>query len=99
MLAGGAVSHNHFHFHRDAMDSALARGLWDVVLAHADALETYTADEPAPWSDFFIPRTRLFARAGLDGRSDDHDKRVATLQATAQAADLKLAHDQISNTA
>jgi hypothetical protein len=98
LLADGAVSHNHFHFHRDAMDTALARGLWDLALKHADALEAYTSGEPAAWSDFFTQRTRLIARVGQDEQVTGDTAQLEALHKTARGAGLLLAAGQLPAT-
>jgi hypothetical protein len=56
LLAQGGASHNHIGYHRIGMDDALARGEWPRALAHAAALESYTAAEPLPYSDFLVAR-------------------------------------------
>jgi len=98
LLADGSVSHNHFHFHRDAMDTALARGLWDLALEHADALEAYTSQEPAAWSDFFIQRTRLIARVGKGEQTSGDTAQLEALHKTARDAGLVLAAGQLPAT-
>src|SRR4029079_3900132 len=42
VLAKGAVSHNHFFFHAEAIDASLEAGDWDAVRYHADGLENFT---------------------------------------------------------
>ncbi|TVQ54546.1 MAG: adenylate/guanylate cyclase domain-containing protein [Rhodobacteraceae bacterium] len=58
LLAKGCVGHNHFRFHRYAMQACLNAGDDAAASRYADALERYTAGEPTPWSDFHIARTR-----------------------------------------
>lgn len=58
LLAKGCVGHNHFRFHRYAMQACLNAGDDAAASRYADALERYTAEEPTPWSDFHIARTR-----------------------------------------
>ena len=69
LLAAGAISHNHLHFRRDAIDACLDAGDWDGAEFHGTALEAYTRDEPLPWSDFFVARGQALAACGR-GRSD-----------------------------
>ena len=52
----------------------LERGRWDDALRYADALETYTAGEPLPWSEVFIERAR--ALASLAGKTPDAALRI-----------------------
>ena len=69
LLAAGSVSHNHLHFRRDAIDACLDAGDWSGAELHSTALETYTCEEPLPWSDFFVARGRALAACGR-GRRD-----------------------------
>jgi tetratricopeptide (TPR) repeat protein len=63
LLAQGSASHNHIGYHRIGIDDALARGEWPRALAHAAALERYTAAEPLPYSNFLIARARVLVGA------------------------------------
>ncbi|HEY3518507.1 MAG TPA: adenylate/guanylate cyclase domain-containing protein [Gammaproteobacteria bacterium] len=64
LLDAGSVSHNHFFFARDAIDSALLVRDFDRALHCASRLRAYTAAEPLPWSDLIIGRAEaLIARA------------------------------------
>lgn len=69
LLAGGCIGHNYFWFYRDAMNVCAHTGRFDEALRHAGALEAYTAQEPLPWSDMQIRRTRALATAA-GGSSD-----------------------------
>jgi class 3 adenylate cyclase/predicted ATPase len=69
ILAAGSVSHNHFWYHRGAIDLGLELGDWDLVARSTGALEDYTRPEPLPWSDYFIARGRALAAFG-QGRRD-----------------------------
>jgi class 3 adenylate cyclase/tetratricopeptide (TPR) repeat protein len=69
LLAAGAVSHNHLHFRRDAIDACLDAGDWSGAELHSTALESYTQTEPLPWADFFVARGRALAACGR-GRRD-----------------------------
>jgi hypothetical protein len=40
------VSHNHYHFRRDAIDACLELGAWQRAEHHAAALEDYVRQEP-----------------------------------------------------
>jgi class 3 adenylate cyclase/tetratricopeptide (TPR) repeat protein len=69
LLAAGSISHNHLHFRRDAIDACLDAGDWSGAELHSSALETYTREEPLPWSEFFGARGRALAACGR-GRRD-----------------------------
>ena len=69
ILRSGAISHNHFWFYRDAMESSLNIGDWEAVEGYAVALEDYTRPEPLSWCDLFIARGRALAAFGR-GQSD-----------------------------
>jgi len=81
MLARGAVAHNHFWFHRDAIEALLAARDADGAMRHAAALEDYARDEPLPWSSLFASRGRCLAsvlRDGLSGRLVEELKHIRT---------------------
>ncbi len=71
LLGADSVSHNHLHFHQNAMEAALTDCDWPAVERHAAALADYTAAEPLPWSEFFITRGRALARHGHGERSPE----------------------------
>ncbi|TCG06791.1 adenylate/guanylate cyclase domain-containing protein [Paraburkholderia steynii] len=68
LLAGGAVSHNHFLFRRDAIDACIERGLWDAAAEHAAALDAYASREPSPFSAFVVARARALIAYGWGHR-------------------------------
>ena len=89
MLARGAVAHNHFWFHRDAIEALLAARDADGAMRHVAALEDYVRAEPLPWSSLFASRGRCLAsvlRGGLSGGLVDELKRI---RAELLRADLK----------
>jgi class 3 adenylate cyclase/tetratricopeptide (TPR) repeat protein len=69
LIADRSVGHSPIGFHRLAIDDALERGEFPRALAHADALELYTAAEPLPYTDLLIARGR--ALVGLAANPDD----------------------------
>ena len=69
ILQKGAVSHNYFFFHSDAINACLNDGDWNGVEFHADMLARYTADEPLPWSSFMVERARWAIRT--KGKGND----------------------------
>jgi hypothetical protein len=69
ILAQGCLSHNHVGYHRFGLDDSLARGEWSLAMAHADALEAFTAAEPLPYCDFLVARTRTLV--GLVHQPED----------------------------
>ena len=70
LLAKGCVGHNYFRFYRNAMQACLNAGEHDEAARFADALETYAGEEPTPWSDFHIARTRAMLDVAC-GRADE----------------------------
>ncbi len=60
ILDAGAPSHN--------MDALLSAGNWGEARRYAEALETYAAEEPLDWADFFIERGRALDDFGLGKR-------------------------------
>ena len=86
VLCGGCVSHNHFWFHRDAMDAWICGGNLPAAIDHASMLEAYTAREPLPWTNFYVRRGRALARF-LDGK-DEAREEIESLIVEARAAEL-----------
>lgn len=88
LLAKGSVGHNYYRFYRYAMDACAAAGEWSEVRRYAELLAGYTAEEPAPWSDFFIARAETLADTaeGIDTRD-----RLRQLRTDAEAARLRTA--------
>ena len=87
LLAQGCASHNHIGYHRIGIDDALARGEWPRALAHAAALESYTAAEPLPYSDFLIARARVLV--GLAARPSDPKLLAELAKLRAEAARVR----------
>jgi tetratricopeptide (TPR) repeat protein len=80
ILQGGAASHNHLYFYRDAMNIALELGEPESVERHALALERYASVEPLPWSRFFVERGRALA-AHLRGQGEGEHLRALVSEA------------------
>lgn len=91
ILDAGAVSHNYFYFYREAMSVARQQGDWDEMDRYATALQSYTAREPLPWSDYFIERGRALARHGRGERSVALNEELKRLLSDGQCYQLKLA--------
>ena len=70
-LGKGAVAHNHFFFHSDAIDCFLLERDWPAARQHAELLRQYTAEEPLGWPDFVIARARWAAEIGESGFISD----------------------------
>lgn len=68
-LEAGAACHNHFMFHRDAINACLNAGDWDGAERHAEALRDYTREEPLATIDLIIARGHALAAWGR-GRRD-----------------------------
>lgn len=88
ILASGAVGHNYFRFYRYAIDACAEAGEWAEVRRFADRLADYTAEEPTPWSDFYIARARALADAAEGIAATD---RLQQLRRDAEAASLRAA--------
>jgi class 3 adenylate cyclase/tetratricopeptide (TPR) repeat protein len=91
LLDAGAVSHNHFWFGASAIEVMLEEGDWNGAERYCARLESYTAREPLPWSDFVIARGRALARFGRGDRSVELRTSVAGLRETAVRAELNVA--------
>ncbi len=88
LLAEGCVSHCHIHFHEAAIDASLASGDYPAALRHADALETYTREEPLAWADFVIRRARALVRLADRGDAADALETLGALRAQALAVGM-----------
>ncbi len=80
LLAGGALSHNHYAFRADAIEASLQAGDALAARRHADALERYAGAEPTAWTEFTVARARALADA-LEGHAD-----VAAIRALCERA-------------
>ena len=87
-LRDGAVGHNYFQFYGNAMEANANVGDWAEMRRHADLLAEYTAEEPTPWSEFFIARAHAITDAAA-GR--DAGERLRALREQALAAQLHTA--------
>jgi DNA-binding SARP family transcriptional activator/predicted ATPase len=64
LLSKQALSHNHLHFYRYAIESCLVAKDFDKAQYYMDMLRRYTAAEPLPWSEFIIQRAKALIRTG-----------------------------------
>ena len=95
ILDAGAVSHNYLFFQPSAMEACLGSEDWDEVTRYAEALETYTAEEPLEWSDFHIRRGRALADFGRGKRDQEMIGELEHLRDTARSVGLDLALTRI----
>ena len=70
VLAAGAISHNFIYFNRYAIEACLAARDLKGVERYAAALESSTAEEPMPMTDFLVARARAIAAASC-GQKDE----------------------------
>ena len=84
LLAKGSLSHNHIGYHRFGIDDALERGEWARAMAHAAAIEAYTAAEPLPYCDFLVARTRVLVGLAADPDDTALQRDLAGLKERAQ---------------
>lgn len=87
-LRDGAVGHNYYQFYSNAMEANANAGDWAEMRRHAELLADYTAEEPTPWSEFFIARAGAITAAAA-GR--DAGERLRALREQALAAQLHTA--------
>ena len=66
LLAEGSIGHSPIGYHRVGIEDTLARGEWEKTRAHAAALESYTGNEPLPYTDLLIARARALAFLGAN---------------------------------
>ena len=90
LLAAGSASHNHLQFRRDAIDACLDVADWDGAERHSAALETYTRQEPLPWSRFFVARGRALAAYGRGRRDAALMAELASLREEGARLNFKL---------
>ena len=70
LLRAGSLAHNHFRFYRDTIDAALRAEEWSEAERLAEALATFAAPEPLPWTDFYAARGRVLAAWGRGERDE-----------------------------
>ncbi|MEK9719604.1 MAG: tetratricopeptide repeat protein, partial [Quisquiliibacterium sp.] len=67
----GCVSHNHFWFYREAIETSLERAQWPQAQRYCELLNHYAAREPVPWATLFVARGLALAQAGQGARNAD----------------------------
>jgi tetratricopeptide (TPR) repeat protein len=85
------VSHNHIFFRELAIEASLESRDWQGVESLCARLETYTSDQPLPFSDFVIARGRALAHVGRGVREVALFAKLARLREQALASDLNFA--------
>jgi class 3 adenylate cyclase/tetratricopeptide (TPR) repeat protein len=90
LLEKGSLSHNHIHYHLNAMELGLERIDAPLALHHAGALEAYTAAEPLPFATLFIARARAVVDVWCDPQSAEARAHLERLKQTAQEAGMIL---------
>jgi tetratricopeptide (TPR) repeat protein len=90
LLMAGSASHNHLQFRRDAIDACLYVEDWGGAELHGAALETYTRQEPLPWSRFFVARGRALVAYGRGRRDAALMAELARLREEGARLDFKL---------
>ena len=88
MLQRGAVGHNHFWFHRDAIEAFVSAADAEGVSRHVAALEHCTRNEPLPWVELCAARGRALALLFGDGANEALWKELSRVRAALQSADL-----------
>ena len=66
LIDQGGVGHSPIGYHRLGIEDTLTRGEWERTRAHAAALESYTSNEPLPYTDLLIERGRVLAALGAN---------------------------------
>ena len=61
LLAAGCVSHSYFEFYQHAIEVSIEQSAWPAARRYANALASYTADEPLPPTVLQVDRARLLA--------------------------------------
>jgi tetratricopeptide (TPR) repeat protein len=88
IIADGCLAHNVLWYYRDAMEAHLRARDLDRVRICASALGQFTAQDPLPWSDYFIERARALADHAEGRRDPRLYETLARLTRQAQASGL-----------
>ena len=80
LVAAGAISHNHLHFHQLAMDAQLRAGDWPGAEGPRPTPLRPIATSPCPWSRFHVARGRLLAAMGRGQGDADSEAQLAELR-------------------
>lgn len=64
LLAAGCVSHSYFEFYHHAIEVSIEQSAWSAARRYANALASYTADEPLPPTSLQSERACLLADVG-----------------------------------
>ena len=90
-LLRGCVSHNHIFLRELEIEAAIESRDWHDVDMHCARLESYTAGQPLPFSDFLIARGLALASWGRGSRDAALRATLERLRDTALACELNVA--------
>jgi hypothetical protein len=90
LLATGCVSHSYFEFYFHAIEVSLRDGLWAEAHRYADALSTYTRDEPFTWTELLVRRGHCLAEVGQGNMGHDVIRELQELRTRCNSLDLRL---------
>ncbi len=90
ILQAGCVSHNYFHFTRNAIELSVKIEDWDSLERYALQMEAYTEDQPLEWAEFMIDRGRALAAWNQGKRNTDILNEIKRLHEQGKQAGLKL---------
>jgi hypothetical protein len=88
LLDQGGFGHSPIGYHRLGIEDTLARGEWERTREHATALESYTSNEPLPYTDLLIARGRALAALGENSQDASARSELLRLKAEAQRCEM-----------
>jgi class 3 adenylate cyclase/tetratricopeptide (TPR) repeat protein len=94
-LLVNSQGHNHYMFRIYAIEVCLCQKDWDSVLRHATAFESYVADEPTDWTNFYIRRGRALTAIGSGSRNHETIAELNDLKIVATSIGLNEALSKI----
>ena len=97
LLSQGAVSHNHLHFYRAAMEVGLETRDWDLTDRACSGLTNYTGSEPFPWSDYYIARAEILSKFYQGNNGDQVVKALIELKNKGEEFGIKGSLSRIEN--
>ncbi len=89
LLRSGCVSHSHFFFYGDAIETSINAGNWEAAERYADALGNYTRAEPLPFSDLLIARGRVLAAVHRGTQNNSAKKELRNISEQVKSIGLK----------
>ena len=88
LLKENCIGHNYYRFYVNAIESALLRQNFSAANNFINDFASYTQIEPAPWSDYYLQRAKLIARAMQGDCSAELNGELKAIKTEGEQANL-----------